>query len=350
MTQRQGVARAKQTKKGRAGVTRANSSGGASGIHARLQAQAARGVTQADAIRHKAALTGWLGSDQWIRYLAADGLPEYGPSAWPDQWPSASLKERMALFTTDELIPLEAWQDADTIYADAAMCDMVTAAAQTFPQQRVRREEFLAPIGFLFFAKPVPSAAFEVLLPDQPPVTAITWACVDDGVNAFTWIRTPAGAYDVNGVTVQVTALFPQLAYFVPWDKPAHAGTHSVSLLRTLSALSRQPLTREDSPKIHESVRAIARNAKVRPESFRRIALRRPEAAAHELAAARAIAEGRTPAGHWVRGHWRNQYYASVDEHRPLWIEGFPRGDFSQPAPAGERLLVARGDRAGTGQ
>ncbi|WP_275466331.1 hypothetical protein [Streptomyces noursei] len=307
-------------------------------------------MTQADAIRHKAALTGWLGSDQWIRYLAADGLPEYGPSAWPDQWPSASLKERMALFTTDELIPLEAWQDADTIYADAAMCDMVTAAAQTFPQQRVRREEFLAPIGFLFFAKPVPSAAFEVLLPDQPPVTAITWACVDDGVNAFTWIRTPAGAYDVNGVTVQVTALFPQLAYFVPWDKPAHAGTHSVSLLRTLSALSRQPLTREDSPKIHQSVRANARNAKVRPESFRRIALRRPEAATHELAAARAIAEGRTPAGHWVRGHWRNQYYASVDEHRPLWIEGFPRGDFSQQAPAGERLLVARGDRAGTGQ
>lgn len=348
MTQRHSVTRTKRIKKGRAGATRANSSDSAAGFRARLHAHAARSVTPADAIRLKASLTGWFDSDQWIRYLAADGLPEYGPGAWPDQWPSASLEERMALFTADELIPPEAWQNADTIYADAAMCDMVTAAAQTFPQQRVRRDEFLAPIGFLFFAKPVPSAAFASLLPDQPPVTAITWACVDDGVNAFTWIRTPSGAYDVNGVTVQVTALFPQLAYFVPWDKPAHAGTHSVSILRALSALAKQPLTREDSPKIHQSVRAIARNAKIRPESFRRIALRRPEVAAHELFAARADAEGRTPAGHWVRGHWRNQYYASIDEHRPLWIEGFPRGDFTQRSPVGERLLVAHGDRAGT--
>ncbi|MFE0775405.1 hypothetical protein [Streptomyces sp. NPDC058861] len=50
-------------------------------------------------------------------------------------------------------------------------------------------------------------------------------------------------------------------------------------------------------------------------------------------------------AGHWVRGHWREHYYASVDEHRPIWIEGFPRGDFTRPAPARDRLLVARGDR-----
>ncbi|MET8977387.1 hypothetical protein ABZX85_17375 [Streptomyces sp. NPDC004539] len=302
-------------------------------------------MTPADAIRLKAAMTGWLGSDHWTRYLAADGLGDYGKMAWPERWPSATVQERMALFTPDDLFPLAAWQNADTVYADAAMCDMVTAAAQTFPQQRVRHDEFLAPIGFLFFAKPVPSAAFVSSRPDLPPVTAITWACVDDGVNAFTWIRQPPGAYDINGITVQLTALFPHLGYFVPWDSPAHAGTHSISILRALSALARQPLTREDSPKIHQSVRAIARNANIRPESFRRIALRRPEIAAHEVAAARAAAEGRTPAGHWVRGHWRNQYYASIEEHRPLWIDGFPRGDFSQPAPQPNRLLIAHGDR-----
>ncbi|MFI6688448.1 hypothetical protein [Streptomyces sp. NPDC050485] len=348
MTQRHSITRTKRMKRGRSGATRPDSSGGAAGFRARLHAQAAQNVTPADAIRLKAALTGWFGSEQWLRYLAADGLPEYGPGVWPEQWPSASLEERMALFTADELIPLESWQNADTIYADAAMCDMVTAAAQTFPQQCVRRDEFLAPIGFLFFAKPVPAAAFASSRPDQPSVSAITWACVDDGVNAFTWIRYPSGTYDVNGVTVQLTGLFPHLAYFVPWDAPAEAGTHSVSILRALSALAEQPLTREDSPKIHQSVRAIARNAKIRPESFRRIALRRPETAAHELAAVRAAADGRTPAGHWVRGHWRNQYYASVDEHRPIWIEGFPRGDFTQPSPSGDKLLIAHGEREGS--
>ncbi|MET8538645.1 hypothetical protein ABZV67_45075 [Streptomyces sp. NPDC005065] len=334
------------TRRASAGSTLPGPAGVAAAHRAKLHSLA-RGLTPADSIRLKAALTQWLGSDHWIRYLAADGLRGYGTGAWPEQWRSASIAERMALITADELIPIAAWQNADTIYADAPMCDMVTAAAQTFPQQRVRRDEFLAPIGFLFFAKPVPSAAFACSLPDQPPVSAITWACVDDGVNAFTWIRQPPGAYEINGVTVQLTALFPHLAYFVPWDQPADAGTHSVSILRALSALAKQPLTREDSPKIHQSVRSIARSAKIRPESFRRIALRRPETAAHELSAARAAAEGRNPAGHWVRGHWRNQYYANVDEHRPIWIEGFPRGDFTQPAPDGERLLVAHGDRAG---
>ncbi|MEV7839113.1 hypothetical protein [Streptomyces albidoflavus] len=337
-------------KRGRAGGARPNPASGAAGHRDRLHAQASRGLTQADAIRLKAALTGWFGSDHWNRYLAADGLPEYGKLFWPEQWPTASLKERMALLAEDESSPLEAWQDADTIYADAPMCDMVTAAAQTFPQQRVRSDEFIAPMGFLFFAKPVPSTAFALSLPDQPPVSAITWACADGGMNAFTWIRQPPGAYEINGVTVQLAPLFPHLAYFVPWDKPADAGRHSVSMLRALSALAKQPLTHEDSPTIHQSVRAIARSARIRQESFRRIALRRPEAAAHELSAARAVAEGRTPAGHWVRGHWRNQYYASVDEHRPVWIEGFPRGDFTQPAAVGERLLIARGDREGDGR
>lgn len=137
---------------------------------------------------------------------------------------------------------------------------------------------------------------------DRPPVSAITWACGDGGVNAVTWIRHPPGAYEINGVTVQLTTLFPQLAYFVPWDKPAQPGTHSVSVLRVLSALAKQPLPREDSPKIHETVRSIARHAKIRPESFRRIALRRPETASHEIAAARQQRRAARPLGTGCEG------------------------------------------------
>ncbi|MBT1189808.1 hypothetical protein HET69_38980 [Streptomyces sp. CJ_13] len=310
-----------------------------------VRALSSRSLTPADAIRLKAAVTGWFGSDHWNRYLAADGLPGYGRGLWPERWPTASVAERMALFTADELIPEAAWQDADTIYADPAMCGMVTAAAQSFPAQRVRDDEFLAPIGFLFFAKPVSAAAFAFPAPDKPMVSAITWACVDDGVTTLTWTRQPPGAYEINGVTVQLPALYPHSAYLVPWDVPTQAGIHSVSLLRALSALAKQPLTREDSPKIHQSVRTVARSAKIRPESFRRIALRRPETAAHELAAACAASDGRTPAGHWVRGHWRQQYYASVHEHRSIWIEGFPRGDFTQPRSLRDTLLIAHGDR-----
>ncbi|MFF3460522.1 hypothetical protein ACFYXH_40865 [Streptomyces sp. NPDC002730] len=309
-------------------------------------ARAAQYLTPAEAIRLKAGLTDWFATEHPIRARVA-GLPEHGAALWPARWPQASFPERVALYQSEDLFPpAAAWQNADIIYADPAMCDMVTATAQTFPEQRVQREEFLASIGFLFFAKPVPAEAFGSPTAANAPISAITWFCADDGLSSLAWFRRPAAVYDMNAVKVALPGLHPSKPYDLLWDSPAAHGTHNISLLRALSALAKQPLTNEDTPKIHQSVRGIARRARIRPESFRRIALRRPETASYEVAAARAVAEGRTPAGHWVRGHWRRQYYASINEHRTIWIEGFPRGDFTLPAPIGEKLLIANGDRA----
>ncbi|GAA3087036.1 hypothetical protein GCM10020000_87230 [Streptomyces olivoverticillatus] len=118
-----------------------------------------RYTTPAETVRLHASLTEWLATDGMSRTLAAT-LPERGAALWPEEWPEASFEERVALHRNEELASAEEWRDADVIYADPPMCDMVTAAAQTFPAQRVRREEFLAPMGFLFFAKPLPAEAF----------------------------------------------------------------------------------------------------------------------------------------------------------------------------------------------
>ena len=43
-----------------------------------------------------------------------------------------------------------------------------------------------------------------------------------------------------------------------------------------------------------------------------------------------------------VRGHWRNQYYPSTDEHKPVFVESYVKGDMSKPLkPEGVRVFVA---------
>jgi hypothetical protein len=43
-----------------------------------------------------------------------------------------------------------------------------------------------------------------------------------------------------------------------------------------------------------------------------------------------------------VRGHWRNQYYPSRDDHRPIWIDPHLAGPEDKPLLGGERVNVLR--------
>lgn len=43
-----------------------------------------------------------------------------------------------------------------------------------------------------------------------------------------------------------------------------------------------------------------------------------------------------------VRGHWRNQYYPSRNDHRPIWIDPHVAGPEDKPLLGGERVNVLR--------
>lgn len=43
-----------------------------------------------------------------------------------------------------------------------------------------------------------------------------------------------------------------------------------------------------------------------------------------------------------VRGHWRNQYYPSRDDHRPIWFDPHFAGPEDKPLLGGERVNVLR--------
>jgi hypothetical protein len=43
-----------------------------------------------------------------------------------------------------------------------------------------------------------------------------------------------------------------------------------------------------------------------------------------------------------VRGHWRNQWYPSRNDHRPIWIDPHVAGPEDKPLLGGERVNVLR--------
>lgn len=43
-----------------------------------------------------------------------------------------------------------------------------------------------------------------------------------------------------------------------------------------------------------------------------------------------------------VRGHWRNQYYSTRGDHRPIWIAPHFAGPEDKPLLGGERVNVLR--------
>ncbi len=45
---------------------------------------------------------------------------------------------------------------------------------------------------------------------------------------------------------------------------------------------------------------------------------------------------------HWmVTGHWRRQWYPSVEKHAPLWIDGYIKGDTTKPFKTAKRRVFA---------
>lgn len=91
-------------------------------------------------------------------------------------------------------------------------------------------------------------------------------------------------------------------------------------ILIALAALTRTAgIVAETSQSASKAARAAAARAKMRNPNVRRLYLMRRESAAAVLDALREHRNG-TPRGHWVRGHRRHQWYASVEEHRWQWI------------------------------
>ncbi|MGD3109385.1 hypothetical protein [Streptomyces sp. YGL11-2] len=320
--------------------------------------------TAGDALHAKTSLVGWLRTESAARilcHLLTDeedsiilewaGMPVKERQRW--------LQEHLSGQTTpapgpqpansvDLQLSSTAVRDCEIVYADPAMGDMVAAAAQNMPAMELRPHHFLSPFGMVVFAKPLPEVLHIQGRRSVRPCAYI-WEVSESDVIVTEWERGfgPRAFESIGKVFYQglgPSAFSRARLGTNDWALNWHR-QNPLAVLLSLTALSRQALASVDVPKVPQQVAGRARRAGIDVQRFRRIRLRQPERAALELQAARDKANGTTRAGHWVRGHWRQHYYPSIDEHQPLWIEGHPRGDFTKPVSNTPKVLIANGDR-----
>jgi hypothetical protein len=239
--------------------------------------------------------------------------------------------------------------DADLIWCDPPMVALLAAASDTYPATPIEPRHLVSPSGIVIFSEPVPAVW------DDPTGTqaihrlsAITWASLvaSDGqlaVSVVGWIRAWRQAtYRPLNLRVRCRELQIHTSAYGHFGAPTSdaGGPASPSrMLQTLTALLRSPLV-----SVENTERAASSGSPRRPpapSTIRRVYLRRPEHGASELQAARDARAGRRHRGHWVSGHWKNQWYPSVEEHRERWIEGYPRGDFDLGDVPGTKVRVA---------
>jgi hypothetical protein len=299
-----------------------------------------------DALRIKQQLSDWLRSNEGVKAIYVH-LYELYHGSWPasvsDPWHVAEVtaRENADLFDTDELI-----------WCDPPMVDLLAAAAEDFPSIAIEPHHLPCPHGIVIFAKPVPA------IWDDPTdhsvalhrISALTWGVGQDTegnaiVSVDGWVRARGQRrHRELGMTVSYRhlQLYTNSMGHFGADPQGAGGIASPSrLLQTLTALLRSPIvTNHAGPAIAPLPRR-RRTEAASDQAIRRVYVRRHEYAAAELQAARDERAGRPTRGHWVRGHWKMQWYPSIEENRPIWIGGYPRGDFSAGAISGTKVLLA---------
>lgn len=256
------------------------------------------------------------------------------------------------------------------VLAQDDFAEMLKAAALSAPATELYCDELIAPSGMLFFARAQDLSALTKF--DQAPIRAISWWTVrtlfdtvvqirfyidgplawkkmlarhtpepgapvsvdDDCVGVEEMQRFLVPVETVDTVVDQETGTYPSSEKF----------THCLGLIRSINAVSKSAHTRDTPTETESPKQSKIRRRKglKKPRTIRVLSLVNPEYGRYEMDAA----TGRKLRSHWVRGHWRQQWYPSIQDHRTIWIDGFIRGDAELGTVTGRKIYVARGTAA----
>lgn len=266
------------------------------------------------------------------------------------------------------------WSGADThlIFADDSFAEMMVAAAISAPSTAIALDEVISPTGVIFF-KTTQDYSFLAASTDKPylkervsdlPVRALVWSVRDDdpagprlyatlyaeGPEYQRFMEAPAGEFiplDPNEMYQYLRQSFETFGQMDAGSGLTHDARSPMdrmlaALIRSAAAIARSPrtVTEELSQGGPARKKKSRRNRSGIDRSFRLLSLRNPDYGRYELEAA----TGRRLRSHWVRGHWRNQWYAGARAHRRIWIDGFVRGDAELGHVASKKVYSARGD------
>lgn len=253
-----------------------------------------------------------------------------------------------------------------TIFAKDDFAQMMTAAAAASPQTLIKEHELPSESGMIFFETP---QDLSFVLSDQhsPPgmltqVRAVRWITAhfaEDQEPMLMWgmyvdpeiarksdfereteVVFPDEFYFYSNTFASAVTYFDasKLAELEPDPIPQPNLTIS-SLLRSITAIAASPQSIDASTNDQtKKKRKGRRNASSREREVRILSLVNPEHGRYELDAA----TGRRLRRHWVRGHWRSQWYPSIEEHKTIWIDGFIKGNADLGIIDSPKVYVAK--------
>ncbi len=257
---------------------------------------------------------------------------------------------------------LAALAQSELLVAVPELCGVLNVAATTFPDKTMFLSDMLTPFGMVWFADPIDDPVDDDAPDYTLPIRAISWAVsmpddplltlVDRAKNRP--VLTVIGYSDTTAL-YQKTADLPNHPSIYPvvsvlWELESADGgklynpqdqrlanflrSPYVKLLMAFWAVMRQRLTVDEPPTV-----------KIMPNQLKRAQRRNPKfnPAIHLVRLHRRVRTeytgfhgfNRPDWQHsWVvRAHWRDQYYPSTGEHKPILIWSYIKG------PADKELI-----------
>lgn len=305
-----------------------------------------------------------------------DRSPTGGPATWARGLSGADAQQELrAAATLGKNL-----RTASLYYASADMAHLAQAAGEALPVYRLHPEDLPAANGLLVWEEPI-TEAHEGGEFTGAPIIAATWGVTEGGVDVRIWAaREPWVASQAAGSTragiraltrAEVTALrlrYPQpivaqSAVFMPFGQlpgwlvgmtgesgryglaevgdVARAGKRLEAAERALLVswlLMGQTLVREEE--VSASKAAARRVARIDPGllgAVRYVQLRHRSAVPGQRGGEGPV---RSRQSRWiVSGHWRQQWYPSRQDHRPIWIDSHFKGPDGAPVLDPEKLV-----------
>lgn len=243
------------------------------------------------------------------------------------------------------------WQTlkhAEPFWWELPIVNLVAVAANSLGRWTVRPELFPTVSGFALFARPMPSAPDG--LHTQRALAGFSWIVdadrdvgrvrlsyltrIDSALDAFSIMDVKFG----DEVTRQMGTSY--------WDAATHqpSGTgpdlESVATAQVGAALLflEQRIAVASKEQVDRLARKRLDKADIVYPELRVVRLRTSK---HQ-----APSDNDPNPVDWqyrwlVRGHWRQQYYRSDDEHRPLWITPYVKGPEDKPLKAPNKSVFA---------
>lgn len=252
-------------------------------------------------------------------------------------------------------------EQADPIYVSPYVLDMIDYARDAFEPEAVLPTDLFTACGFAYLPKPI---ALLDVRGDELPIRAMGWlpmrAGDEDGMESggvwvMMWTHRDDDHSDVSGMTAARIEYLKSLPhgtltlthnFWLPYnargwevigdERYSHAAERQWALVQVLWRIGSQVVrTVEKAPR---HARKDAKRHGLDREHVTVIKLRRTSSIVSGGPVEESEHEDHYSVQFVVRGHWRNQYYPSLKQHRQIWINPHLKGPEDAPFQPSKRV------------